>query len=111
MRPRVDLWLARADQSQVMSRKSCLINLLPGDRNQPIPGSCLSGYIVFKRVVGAVAWPAPDRRTCRRQPTLTKASHTRASAKTTFRSATTATCNLGSAYDAIWRSCNTILSI
>ena len=53
MRPRVDLWLARADQSQVMSRKSCLINLLPGDRNQPIPGSCLSGDIVFKRVVAA----------------------------------------------------------
>jgi hypothetical protein len=60
MRPRVDLWVARADQTQAMSRKSRPINLLPGYLYQPIPGSCVSGYIVFKRVAGAVAWPGPE---------------------------------------------------
>jgi hypothetical protein len=46
------------------------LNLYPEYRNQPIPRVPHVG-IYYVQKGGAVAWRAPDRRTCRRQPTLT----------------------------------------
>ena len=49
------------------------LNLYPEYRNQPIPRVPYVGMvgIYYVQKGRAVAWRAPDRRTCRRQPTLT----------------------------------------